>query len=359
MDGPSIVTPPTGQTVHTQGSRSAGSPVPSNRPENFISNKKWSELDEKGKRRIVLDKGFSWAVRPFCIISTISSVLSCILANFFDNDSEYLEKTAEYSNRFAYFLNGLYGAIENFFNNCAPGTTGFGLVSLASVIGNKENMYLLKGWGTVLDQIPAANDDVARNPEILKQYNLQDEENNGFTAYTNFLDSIKKTWDGTKVVFSDIYKESKEKLLNGKFIDFLKIFITDKQRRSEKNLIVSSFGVLIGVSIAFFTGLRRIGASIRDIEGIHADLGLFGKKDLWYKACGGFYTIGSAMDLVYRWTNIPKLELAAVGVDNLGFLLMTWANKNKIKDDEKKNGNKNGNHTTQPPPEPALATAAG
>ena len=302
--------------------------------------KSWDKLNQKEKAKVVLDTSFTWLVRPVCLISTVSSVLSCVLANLFDEDNEYLDKTSELSNRFAYFINGIYGAFENFNSHCLPGGIGYGLVSLSSIIGTKENMYLLKGPGSALDQVPAMIDEVSRNPAILKKYNLADVKNNGFNEYANYWESIEKTFFATKFVLTDIYKEFKTKLLKGQVWDFFKAFIVKSNSREEKNLVVSSLGILAGVGLALIGGMTKLGASLRDIFGIHADLGLFGKENFWYKLCGAFYTVGSGTDLIYRWTQIPKLELAAVGMDNLGFMFMTWANRNVIRDVENKSNGK-------------------
>jgi len=311
------------------GTETAGTTTRSN---NGVNSKPWKELQPREKTEKILDTSFAWVVRPLCLISTISSVLSCVMTNLFDSENEYLDKVAEVFNRGAYFINGMYGAFENGSSNCLPGAAGFGLVSLSSIIGTKENMYLLKGPGSALDQVPAMLDEVGSNPSIIEKYSLESNNDKLFNKYDSFRDSMKKTIFATKFVCTDIYSEFKTKFLKGKIWDFFKEFIIKSDRREEKNLIVSSLGILAGVGIAIVGGLRRVGASIRDIFGIHADLGLFGKKNIWYKICGAFYTIGSGTDLVYRWTELPKLELAAVGMDNLGFMFMTWANKNVNRD---------------------------
>lgn len=323
-----------------------GPPSPSSNGNNGATLKPWKELSPGEKKEKVLDTSYAWVVRPLCLISTISSVLSCLLSNIVDKENEYLDNIAEYFNKGAYFINGIYGAFENAASNCLPGGIGYGLVSLASVIGTKENMYLLKGWGTILDQMPAMLDDVGTNPKLLEIQNSKNRSGEDFNKYSSLWESVTKTWDAIKVVCGDIYKEAKSKLLKGKIIGFLKIFILKDERRAEKNLVVSSLGVLAGVTIALVNKFKLVGASLRDIFGMHADLGLFSKKNPWYKACGAFYIIGSSTDLIYRWTDIPKLELAAVGMDNLGFMFMTWANKNVNRDvKNKSNGNGNGNGT--------------
>ena len=115
------------------------------------------------------------------------------------------------------------------------------------------------------------------------------------------------------------------------------------RKTGEKNLLVSSTGVLIGVAIGALSGMKgfgfSVGSSIRDLFGGHADLALFKKGwsntkkgvatgigNFMYMLCGAAYTLGSAGDLLYRWTGMNKLETLAIGMDNIGFLFMTWAN---------------------------------
>lgn len=288
----------------------------------------WLDLASKfsnGNIDKALRSSFNYLVAPVSIISALSSVYNFISTNFFKNENWFVDRLASLSNRAAYFINGIYSGINNICTNNSPGALGYTLVSLASVIGNEENMYLLKGPGSALDQLPAMLEDAATNPRIAKRFGLKPKKDNGFTIYGDLWDSIWKTIVSTKIVCGDTFRELKEKLPKGFINGILDVFARG-ERKAEKNLVLSSLGLLTGAFLGIGAGLTRIGSSIRDISGAYADLALLSKDKLSYKFCGAFYTLGSLLDLVYRWTGIEKLNLAAVGLDNAGFCLMSYAN---------------------------------
>lgn len=335
------------------------------------SDKSWKDLTCDQKRQFALDLTFNGLVIPFSALSTLSSVFNFLRSNFFKSESEFLDKASERLNKLAYFINGIYGGLDNGFKKNLVGSLGYSLVSLSSILGNKENMYLLKGFGSALDQIPSTNEDLAYNPKIKNQYNLKDENETQFTQYTDFGDSVKKTFNGMKVVLSDICEEvKKEKASKGFLKALYEVFVKGK-RRAEKNLVVSSIGIFSGSFLGTFLGLRKTGSSIRDIFGAHADIALAFKGDsvnklgnstgsnAKYKACGILYVIGSFLDLIYRWFGTSKLELAAVGVDNAGFMFMNWANRidNRASKTREKNNEDKTDVETQLPGQTALATA--
>jgi hypothetical protein len=222
-------------------------------------------------------------------------------------------------------------------------------------------MYFVKGPGSAFDQIPAFLKDVAHNERIAKKYTKDGV--NTFNNYSSLGDSVVKLKDAVGIVCEDIFNEYKQNRSKGTGVigSLLKPltneFFSGKET-GEKNLLISSTGILSGVIIGALSGMKgtlfSVGSSLRDLFGVHADLSLFkkgwsntkegaatGLGNLLYMVCGGAYTLGSAADLIYRWTGLNKLETLAVGMDNIGFLFMTWANAMDIDGDrEKANGNK-------------------
>lgn len=286
--------------------------------------KNWTDLNSAEKMERGLDLSFKSVIAPVSIISTTSSVASFLMTNFFKNENWFVDKVASLSNRVSYFCNGIYSGINNAYSNNALGSLGYFIVSLASVIGTEENMYLLKGPGSALDQIPSMLSAVKTNPRIKEWCNKRGDKD--FYKLPSMWNSIEKTFVATGIVCSDVVRELKKKIPNGFFKAIWEIFGQDKDRKAEKNLVLSSLGLLTGAGVGLGTGFKRLGASIRDISGGYADVALFGHKNISYKFCGVFYGLASVLDLVYRWTGIEKLNIAAVGLDNAGFCLMSYAN---------------------------------
>ncbi len=297
----------------------------------------WNQLNSLERKDKVLELIFKFLVSPLSIASAVSSSWSFLLSHIFKGENETLDKIAEYSNRAAYFVNGLYGSLDNACSKNLVGTIGYGVVSLASIVGNKENLYYLKGPGSALDQLPAMAEELGYNEEIKKIYDIKEGEEKEFNKYKGYWDSVEKTLTGTRVVCKDIYREFMEKKSKGIFKALWEIFVTDK-RKAEKNLVVSSIGMLIGSGMGIVPALRKAGSIIRDIFGMHADLGLVAKgfsankagnsigSNLKYTLCGALYESGSIVDLIYRITGWDRSNLLAVGLDNAGFWFMNWAN---------------------------------
>lgn len=292
----------------------------------------WDKLDTKKKTNAALNTSFKTVVMPLSLLSGLTSIASFVSTNFLNREINWLDKTAEVINKLTYFTGGLYGGVDSGTDKDLPGGLGYAIVALSSIIGTKESMYFFKGPGSALDQLPPMMKDMTNNPEILKKYPEYKNDPKEFYHYKGFWDSVKKTFVASGVVLKDIFRELKDK-------SFKEVFLTGTNSRlAEKNLLISSIGILSGVFIGMFGKLRKIGASIRDVFGAYADLGLIhkafskndqgketGKGNKKYAVCGSLYAIGSALDFIYRWTEIPKLELAAVGFDNLGLLFMNWA----------------------------------
>lgn len=314
----------------------------------------------------------SWLANSFKFFLAPLSVLSCAtsLATFAKGENAgFLETASNWINKAAYFFNGIYGAVNNSSKNNLIGAAGYSIVSLASIFGNEENMYLFKGPGSALDQMPAMLDDLRYNPGIKKLYGIKDGEEEKFNVHPDILDNINKTVSGVKVTFSDIYNEFMDKKSNGVFNAIWDIFIKD-ERKAEKNLLVSTIGILAGSAIGIpFEKFRTLGSVIRDVFGFHADLALVAKfksiaknvkektSNNLYGFSGVFYTLGSGVDLIYRLFKTPKLNIAAVGLDNAGFVFMNGANwwSSKKAAEEKKANLEQTNATQAVNPELALA----
>ncbi|OGI10216.1 MAG: hypothetical protein A3I68_08060 [Candidatus Melainabacteria bacterium RIFCSPLOWO2_02_FULL_35_15] len=314
--------------------------LPSDSADNKAKPPGWKELSAQEKSEKAFDNSFNFFIAPLCAISLLSSMGSLIYANFLDGENEFLDKVSELSNKGAYFFNGIYGAINNALSNNIVGAVGYSCVSLASIVGNNDNMYQWKAPGSALDQLPGLNDCTVNNKKIMKKY----PGTNAVNAYKNFSDSIYKTWDSIKAVISDIYDEYKSKLSEGKniFKTTSEVFVTN-ERNAERHLVISSIGIFAGFFAGIGFGFKKLGSTIRDIFGILADIGIFGiskspsdkqqsrSSRVKYGFSGSGYLGGGLADLIYRWAGIPKADLLAVGLDNLGFGFMTWANADSNK----------------------------
>lgn len=314
-------------------------PLQFNNTDNKAKPPSWKELSAQKKSEKAFDNSFNFFIAPLCAISLLSSIGSLIYANFLDGENEFLDKVSELSNKGAYFFNGIYGAINNALSNNIVGAVGYSCVSLASIVGNNDNMYQWKAPGSALDQLPGLNDCTVNNKKIMKKYT----GTNAVNAYKNFSDSIYKTWDSIKAVISDIYDEYKSKLSEGKniFKTTSEVLVTN-ERNAERHLVISSIGIFIGFFTGIGFGFKKLGSTIRDTFGILADIGIYGISEtedknqsrsskVKYGFSGSGYLGGGLVDLVYRWAGIPKADLLAVGLDNLGFGFMTWANADSNK----------------------------
>lgn len=331
--------------------------------------KRWGELTREEKVEEFFDIGFKSLVIPSVFVSIFSSIYSFISSNFFGKDDDFIDKTANISNRLAYFFNGLYGSTGSFRNNDLPGGLGYFFVALSAIAGTKETIYFLKGPGSAFDQTPSMNVDVAHNPAIINKYDTQGNVKS-FNTYSTIWDSLRKTKDAVRVIYKDIFNDYKANRAGGKnvvkaLLDVLLSEFVKGKKTAEKNLLVSSTGILSGVFIGLLSRMKglgfTIGSSIRDIFGIHADLSLVKKGgsqskegertgigNLKYMICGIFYTLGSVCDLIFRWTGFNKLETATIGFDNAGFLFMTLANASdykEIRSNATGNGKVNGIET--------------
>lgn len=319
-----------------------------------------------------LDVGFKSLVVPSIFLSATSSIYSAVSTNLFGKENDFVDKVASAANRAAYFFNGIYGGVDSAFAKNVSGAVGYSLVALSSLMGNDELLYFLKGPGSAFDQLPSMLEDVAFNPRVIEKYKTKGREKD-FNRYSSLTDSFKKTCDAIRIVCSDIVREFKQNSSKGILKNIVDVIIKEGEvgkdkdnETAERNLVISSTGIMTGVligALSRFKGLGfKIGSSIRDLSGIHADLSLFKKAfskskgkatglgNIKYGVSGALYTVGSLVDLVYRWTGIPKLNLAAVGFDNAGFLFMTWASAT----DHKASREKSRSQPHRPEPIPVL-----
>ena len=283
----------------------------------------------------------NYITTPVCTLSAVSGALSYFLPNHFDSESELTETIATYSSKFALLTNAVYGGIENLYNKEASGTVGYVADFLVSLISSPENMYTLRGIGSALDQLPLFNQKIGKHKEIQNIYNPDKNNNFDFVKYNGFSDSTESTVTGIKVVASDFVNDFKEKYKNK---GLLQALVTPFQK-AEKNLLISSIGIMTGVVSSLIPGINLFGATVRDVFGIHADLAVIHggvsqlkeqkKGGLQYVISGAFYILGSALDLIYRWTEKQNMNLFAIGTDRLGAFFMALANG--IQNDQTRN----------------------
>ena len=340
-------------SIHTPGHQSLRVTSPATQgPQTLLDNSNTNNKSFREKTNGYLKGALNYALIPISLVSAVSSLANCFLVNFKHTENSFLDKTASLSNRLAYFLNGAFGATSNAIDKNIPGAVGYGTVALASVLGTEDNLYQLKGFGSALDQLPSMLQDAAHNPEIKKLYDIKDGEEKKFNRYSGFWDSIEKTFIACKVICKNIYNEFMEKKSTGIFNALVETFGFSNKRSAERNLVLSSIGIFTGSFLGMGLGLKKLGSTIRDLAGGYADLALMNKgtshdeqgkptgSNAKYSFCGGLYGLASLVDLFYRWTGIEKIDQAAIGLDNAGFLAMNWANLEDIEANKKFNEEK-------------------
>ena len=272
----------------------------------------------------------NWVVAPVCGFSALTGTASYLLPNYFNSENESVYKAAFWSAKAAILTNAAFGGFENFCNKNTFGTIGYVSDFVTSLIANEKNMYTLRGIGSALDQIPGLLEVLAKHPKIQKKYGLTDETKSKFTKYKKFGECSEKTFEGIKIVLSDLVSDFQNIYKEKGLIPALITPFT----KAEKNLLISSAGILSGVIVAFVPGLFEWGAKIRDAFGLQADFAVIHKacadkqrKSFFpYLLSGIFYTIGTSLDFIFRWTEKTNLNLAAIGSDRLGAFLMALGN---------------------------------
>lgn len=261
-------------------------------------------------------------------LSLVMGGLSFILHNLVKKPSEILDKIGTLSAKAAFFVTAVFGGITKIRDMDTSGSLAYTMDTLTPFIASGEELYQWKGWGSATDHFPLMLTELAYHPQIKKEYDLTDGHEGIFNQYKNFWDSAKKACYGVKIILGDIFREFKENKSKGLLQAILHPFVRG-ERTAEKNLLVSSFGIYIGTFLGTILGFKKTGSTIRDLFGIHADFayinkgaskvsgkGDSGKKE--FLSSGIFYTIGSVLDLIYRWTGLEGLNLLAIGFDRLG-----------------------------------------
>jgi len=174
--------------------------------------------------------------------------------------------------------------------------------------------------------------DVVHNSKVKEKY---DNAKNPFFPLNSFADSAVKSWDVGKIIVGDVFESLLDKK-NGSILKRIhKTFIgetqEEKNRTAERNLLLSSIGTLSGTIIGTLLPFERMGATIRDVFGVYADLAVYDKADSenaegkntgagnkYFGVSGIFYTLGSVLDLIFRWTRMTNLNLLALGLDRIG-----------------------------------------
>ncbi len=302
----------------------------------------------------------NFVAAPVCAYSALSGTLSYLLPNYFDTESELLSSSAMWSAKGAILVNAIFGAYDNGCSKNTPGTLGYLSDFIVSFVADNHNMYTLRGFGSALDQIPGFLEVLESHPEIKKKYNPKNENDYKFNTYPTFLDSAEKTLTGVKIVYSDIASDFRNKYSKS---GLFKALISPFSNVS-KNLAISSTGILAGVLTSFIPRLNKVGAIVRDVFGLHADIAVYQKGDakdaqgktrnskLAYNSSGVLYTVGTVLDFVYRCTEQTNLNLFAIGADRLGAFLMALGNAMDNRD------GRNGNATTIIPSTSAVGDRA-
>jgi len=268
----------------------------------------------------------NYLVTPTCMTSLGFGILSFALHSFFKRENKFVCDLAGFASKAAVFSTSVFGSLRNGCNKDLVGTIAFAIDFFTSIFGSAENLYLLKGFGSGLDHTPLILTEVANNPRIIDEYGLEEGKEEAFNQYTGFLDSFKKTISAVKIIFRDIADGFKK---HG-FAEGLSNNFLTGERTAEKNLLISGIGIIVGAASSFIPGMHTAGASLRDLFGIYADLSYYdkgmsetsgsldSKSKKHYRLSGIEYTVGSVLDLIYRWTKMEGLNLFALGVDRLG-----------------------------------------
>lgn len=277
---------------------------------------------EKPHEKTILEQRIDVARKRVSYISAGSGTLSFVLASILKSQNEIVDKIAIWSSKAALMINAFGGFLERIGSKETGGSFAFGLDFLISMLAKDEELYQWRGFASGLDQLPALLESVADNPKITEK---------DFESYKSFPDSARKIGTALKVTVQDIVNELKpNKSHSENIFKNLKHMLLGKQgeklHTAEKNLLLSGIGMIGGAFIGTVLGFKKLGATIRDISGLYGDAAVYdagrngkdeAKKKEYFKS-GIYYTIGSVLDLIYRWTGLPNLHLFAIGADRLG-----------------------------------------
>jgi hypothetical protein len=333
------ILPATAATSQNGEIRSVNSPdenQPFQKQTNTVKTKTPTKSNDLSKEQIeILDKISKWVVAPINSLTTVSGVFSFLLPNVFDKKSELVDKISDWSSFGAIWSTSGFSLLNRFWQRDAIGVSAFTTDLVTSFLGDGEMRYQWKGWGSGQDHGPLILGELSTNKKIIAAYSLDEnnekEAKKQFQNYSGFEDSAKKMLYGTQVIAEDIYEDIK----NNGFLKGLKNSFLTGERSAERNLLVSGAGILVGAFIGTILGIVKLGSTVRDVLGIHADFAyiykglskvIAGKEtlsdlkdhDKAYMRAGVEYTAGSALDLIYRWTGIEGLNYTALGFDRFG-----------------------------------------
>src|SRR3989338_3040319 len=151
----------------------------------------------------------SWIVFLSSWGSFISGAGSLFTASFSKEKNKMLDKSCELFSKVSVFATGSYGALENYITNNALAFVGYISDMAVSILVPPERLYLARGIGSSLDQVPGGNRAAAStfSEEILNKYDQTPEQ---FLNYDGFWYSIQKTWFLNKKTAVDLYKDMKK-----------------------------------------------------------------------------------------------------------------------------------------------------
>ena len=319
-----------------------------------------SNSQEKSPLQKNIDTGRMWTSGISCAFGALSFVLASILKS----QNEIVDKIALYSSKTALIINAFGGFLKQSGKKETSGSVAFGLDFFISIFANEEELYQWRGFASGLDQAPSLLENVADNPKIKEEYKLNDgNEEVFYEHHESFADSAKKIGSALKVTVQDIFEEFKNNKSDGKnaFKNLNNMLVDRKHGKhsAEKNLLLSGLGMISGAFLGTVLGFKKLGSTIRDIFGLYGDLAVYDagwnctdaskKKD--YFRSGMLYTVGSVLDLIYRWTKLPNLNLSAIGADRLGayYYVKAVGNNGKKKAENKvTNPNHNNGNSSNP-----------
>lgn len=295
---------------------------------------KFSEENESLQTRFQKTLGYTgkYLVAPTAILSASSGIVSFVTSNFLKSKNKFLDTLSLFFSKAALFSTAIFGGLQTARNNDLFGTVGYVSDFMVSIFAGGEKFYLWKGYGSAFDHSPAILMDVAHNPKIKEKY---DNKGKQFLPLNSLWESIFKSMDATGIIIGDVMRDLTDSKGGNILKRLKKTFFgstqEDKNRTAERNLLFSSIGTLCGAIMGTILPFERVGATIRDLFGIYADLAVYDKADSensdgkdtgagnkLFGTAGIFYTLGSVLDLLYRWTKMDNLNLLALGMDRVG-----------------------------------------
>lgn len=260
--------------------------------------------------------------------SLITGLGSFLFANF-KEQNDYLDLAATYFSKASLFATSVYGVLENAIKKNFLGTLGYSSDLVTSVFSSAKKMYFFRAIGSSLDQLPAMLEDfVCKYAHIIKEeYKDEKSKNSPFYNFSGFFDSFKKTLFASKIIGRETYKELKETYKSKGLLSAVGEFFNKK--RADVNILTSTIGLLTSVAIGSFPPLEKIGRTLRDLIGFHADYAVgikafstdpetgkpTGAGNKEYGIAGLLYALAGAFDIGDVWLPFENLHFASLGID--------------------------------------------